>query len=134
MTKNWPPEIQQQIAGYQLSLSSAFMSAFLDKHGICKAIQQDIKPTDFDYEWRYWLEEANNDDLELDPELAGIQQNLDAIKGSSLFKEAVSRYYSLTNIPPKEAMLLVTIDKDRVEMTFAPRVKQPEKNKPKGFG
>lgn len=135
MTKNWPPEIQQQIAEYQLSLSSAFMSAFIDRYGICKGIQQDINPTDFDYEWRYWLKEANEDDIKQDPELAGIQQNLEVIKASKPFKEAVACYYRLTNIPPKESMLVVTIDKNRVDMVFAPRVEQPKKNKKsKGFG
>lgn len=134
MTKNWLPEIQEQIADYRLSLSSAFMSAFLDQHGICKPVQQDVASTEFDYEWRYWLEEANEKDLKQDPELAEIERNLDAIKTSSLFKEAVARYYVLTNIPPKKAMLVVAIDKDRVEMVFAPRIKQPKKNQSKGFG
>lgn len=134
MTKNWPPEIQQQIANYQLLLSSAFMSAFLDKHGICKPVQQDVEPTDFDYEWRCWLEDANEEDIKSDTELAEIQRNIDVIKTSSLFKKAVSRYYNLTNIPPKEAMLVVTVDGSRVDMVFAPRIEQPKKNKPKGFG
>lgn len=104
-------EAKRQLDLVTQDLLTALISAFIAKHGGgVKVAAQNVSSTEFDVEQRWWVQKDD---------------------GNMPFEQSdVDRYYQLTNIPPELAMLLLTIEGNKVDLCFTPRQSRqsPETN------
>lgn len=100
------PEAERQLDSITQDLLRALIAAFVAKHGGgVKVAAVNVTPTDFDIERRWWVEKDD---------------------GNMPFEQSdVQRYYQLTNIPPEQAMLVLAIDGNKVDLCFMPK-RSPE--------
>lgn len=115
---NFPLEAERQIDLATEDLLRALIAAYSAKNDSMQptVIAMCVNPTEFDRESRWWVEPG---------------------EGKMPYKQAdVRRYYALTNLPPDQAMLSLTVEDNKINLFFAPKTEQriTDKSKPKGFG
>ena len=117
MTK-FPPEAERLIDITTEDLLKALIAAYSAKHDSMQptVVAMCVDPTEFDRESRWWVE----------PGAGKISYD----------QVDVKRYYALTNLPPDQAMLSLTVEGNKINLFFAPKIEQriTDKSKPKGFG